>query len=56
MGMESLPSFTLMWMAMTAAMMAPSTRPFVVSHWTRRIELVASIACVVTAAWLLFGA
>lgn len=35
MGFGSLPSFTLMWVAMTAAMMAPSAAPFVVSFARR---------------------
>ena len=34
-GFGSLPSFTLMWVAMTAVMMAPSAAPFVVSFARR---------------------
>lgn len=51
-GMQSLPSFTLMWMAMTAAMMTPSTMPFVVS-FVRRSPHRPLATAVLVAAYLI---
>jgi len=52
MGMETLPSFALMWVAMTAAMMTPSTLPFVVS-FVRRSPRRPLATVVLVAAYLL---
>jgi predicted metal-binding membrane protein len=58
MGFGSLPSFTLMWVAMTAAMMAPSAAPFVVSFARRapRTPLpTAVLIAVYLLVWTCFG-
>lgn len=52
MGMESLPSFTLMWVAMSAAMMTPSSLPFVVS-FARRLPGWPLATTVLVSAYLL---
>jgi len=52
MGMETLPSFALTWVAMTAAMMTPSTLPFVVS-FARRLPRWPLATAVLIAAYLL---
>ena len=52
MGMGSLPSFALTWAAITAAMMSPSTLPFVVS-FARRARRWPLGAVVLVAAYLL---
>lgn len=52
MGMGSLPSFALTWAAMTAAVMSPSTLPFVVS-FARRARRWPLGSVVLVAAYLL---
>jgi predicted metal-binding membrane protein len=52
MGMETLPSFALTWVAMTAAMMTPSTLPFVVS-FARRLPRWPLATAVLVAVYLL---
>ena len=57
-GMASVQSFVLAWTAMTAAMMAPSTLPFVIS-FTRRanrwqLPTLALVAAYLTV-WAAFG-
>ena len=50
-GFGSLPSFTIMWVATSAAMMAPSAAPFVVS-FSRRASRPLLPAAVLIAAYL----
>jgi len=50
--MDTLPSFIVMWTAMTAAMMTPSTLPFVVS-FARRSSRRALATAVLVVAYLL---
>jgi len=52
MGLGSLPSFTITWVAMTAAMMAPSAAPFVVS-FSRRASRPPLPTAVLIATYLL---
>jgi len=58
MGRESIPSFTLTWVAMTAAMMTPSSLPFVVSFARRASRWPLATAVLVGAylfVWTGFG-
>jgi predicted metal-binding membrane protein len=58
MGMQSVPSFLAAWTAMTAAMMAPSALPFVVSfvrRTRRRLVPMLVVVSVYLLVWAIFG-
>lgn len=58
MGMHSVPSFLAAWTAMTAAMMAPSALPFIVSfgrRTQRRLPPTVVVVTVYLLMWAAFG-